>query len=210
MLPSGVATILMMPFVGTMLKKGIPAQLMATLGFFLFFIFCWMLSNSTLESGTGDFFWPLIIRGIGMAVLFVPLTTLAVQGLQGKQIGQGTGLNNMMRQLGGSFGVAILTTLIHLKSGAVRNILIGNINPYNPAYVQQRDAQIHMAQSQGHSLLEAQQISDRMMEANVVKQTMLVTYDHMYMLIGVFVLAAIPVIYLQKFKKKPVIVTDAH
>jgi DHA2 family multidrug resistance protein len=67
-----------------------------------------------------------------------------------------------------------------------------------------------MAQSQGHSLLEAQQISDRMMEANVVKQTMLVTYDHMYMLIGVFVLAAIPVIYLQKFKKKPVIVTDAH
>ena len=210
MLPSGVATILMMPFVGTMLKKGIPAQFMATLGFFLFFIFCWMLSNSTLESGTGDFFWPLIIRGIGMAVLFVPLTTLAVQGLQGKQIGQGTGLNNMMRQLGGSFGVAILTTLIHLKSGAVRNILIGNINPYNPAYVQQRDAQIHMAQSQGHSLLEAQQISDRMMEANVVKQTMLVTYDHMYMLIGVFVLAAIPVIYLQKFKKKPVIVTDAH
>jgi DHA2 family multidrug resistance protein len=135
---------------------------------------------------------------------------LAVQGLQGKQIGQGTGLNNMMRQLGGSFGVAILTTLIHLKSGAVRNILIGNINPYNPAYVQQRDAQIRMAQGQGHSLQEAQQISDRMMEANVIKQTMLVTYDHMYMLIGVFVLAAIPVIYLQKFKKKPVIVTDAH
>ncbi len=44
-----------------------------------------------LESGTGDFFWPLIIRGIGMAILFVPLTTLAVQGLQGKQIGQGYG-----------------------------------------------------------------------------------------------------------------------
>ena len=210
MLPSGVATILLMPFVGTMLKKGLPAQFMATGGFFLFFIFCWMLSNSTLESGTGDFFWPLIIRGIGMAFLFVPLTTLAVQGLQGKQIGQGTGLNNMMRQLGGSFGVAILTTLIHLKSGEIRNLLIGNINQFNPAYIQRRDAQIHMAQSQGHSLLEAQQISDRMMEANVIRQTMLVTYDNMYLLIGVFVLAAIPIIYLQKFKKKPVIVTDAH
>jgi DHA2 family multidrug resistance protein len=210
MLPSGVATILLMPFVGTMLKKGLPAQFMATGGFFLFFIFCWMLSNSTLESGTGDFFWPLIIRGIGMAFLFVPLTTLAVQGLQGKQIGQGTGLNNMMRQLGGSFGVAILTTLIHLKSGEIRNLLIGNINPFNPAYIQRRDAQIHLAQSQGHSLLEAQQISDRMMEGSVVKQTMLVTYDNMYLIIGVFVLAAIPIIYLQKFKKKPVIVTDAH
>jgi DHA2 family multidrug resistance protein len=183
---------------------------MATGGFILFFVFCWLLSNSTLESGTGDFFWPLIIRGIGMAILFVPLTTLAVQGLQGKQIGQGTGLNNMMRQLGGSFGVAILTTLIHLKSAAVRNVLIGNINQYNPAYIQQRDAQVHMAQSQGHSVTEAMQMSNGIMEGNVIKQTMLVTYDNMYMIIGVFVLAAIPVIYLQKFKKKPVIVTDAH
>ena len=76
--PGGIATICMMPFVGTMLKKGVPGQFMATGGFFLFFVFTWMLSNSTLESGTGDFFWPLVIRGIGMAILFVPLTTLAL------------------------------------------------------------------------------------------------------------------------------------
>jgi len=210
LLPSGVATILCMPFVGNMLKKGVPAQFMATGGFFLFFIFCWMLSNSTLESGTGDFFWPLIIRGIGMAILFVPLTTLAVQGLQGKQIGQGTGLNNMMRQLGGSFGVAILTTLIHLKSGQVRNTLISYINPYNPAYVQRKAGQVATFIGKGFTPQQAQQMSDRAMEGNVIKQTMLLTYDNMYLLIGGFVLAAIPVIYFQKFKKKPVIVTDAH
>ncbi len=58
--------------------------------------------------------------------------------------------------------------------------------------------------------MEAQQKSNLMTEGNIIRQTMLVTYDHMYMLIGLFVLAAIPVIYLQKFKKKPVIVTDAH
>jgi DHA2 family multidrug resistance protein len=210
LLPGGLATILMMPFVGAMLKRGVPAQYMATGGFLLFFVFCWMLSNSTLESGTGDFFWPLIIRGIGMAILFVPLTTLAVQSLQGKQIGQGTGLNNMMRQLGGSFGVAILTTLIHIKSGETRNLLIENVNQYNPAYVQRREAQIQNFMNKGYSTLQAQQMSDKAMEGTIVKQTMLVTYDNMYMLIGVFVLAAIPVIYLQKFKKKPVIITDAH
>lgn len=210
MLPSGVATIVMMPFVGMMLKKGVPAQIMATGGFFLFFVFCWLLSNSTLESGTGDFFWPLITRGIGMAILFVPLTTLAVQDLQGKEIGQGTGLNNMMRQLGGSFGVAILTTLIHIKSGEVRNVLLENINPYNPAYVQRKEAQVRTFMSKGFSMSQAQQMSDRAMEGNIIKQTMLVTYDNMYMLIGVFVLASIPVIYLQKFKKKPMIAVDAH
>jgi MFS transporter, DHA2 family, multidrug resistance protein len=210
LLPGGLATIIMMPFVGAMLKRGVPAQYMATGGFILFFVFCWLLSNSTLESGTGDFFWPLIIRGIGMAILFVPLTTLAVQGLQGKQIGQGTGLNNMMRQLGGSFGVAILTTLIHVKSGEVRNALLSNTNSFNPAYVQRKEGIVQMLMGKGYNLLDAQQASDRMMEGNIIRQTMLVTYDHMYMLIGFFVLAAIPVIYLQKFKKKPVIVTDAH
>lgn len=210
LLPGGLATIIMMPFVGAMLKRGVPAQYMATGGFILFFVFCWLLSNSTLESGTGDFFWPLIIRGIGMAILFVPLTTLAVSGLQGKQIGQGTGLNNMMRQLGGSFGVAILTTLIHVKSGEVRTALLGNMNPFNPAYVQRKEGMVQMLMGKGYNLLDAQQASNQMMEGNIIRQTMLVTYDHMYMLIGIFVLAAIPVIYLQKFKKKPVIITDAH
>jgi MFS transporter, DHA2 family, multidrug resistance protein len=210
LLPSGIATICCMPLVGMMLKRGIPAQILATGGFILFFIFTWMLSNSTLQSGTGDFFWPLIIRGVGMAILFVPLTTMAVSTLQGKEIGQGTGLNNMMRQLGGSFGIAILTTLIHIKSGQVRNALVGNINAYNPAYIERHDAQVHAFAQQGHSIADAEQMASRAMEGVITKQTLLVTYDNMYLLIGVFVLCAIPIIYLTKFKKKAVIITDAH
>jgi drug resistance transporter, EmrB/QacA subfamily len=210
LLPGGLATILMMPLVGAMLKRGVPAQFLATGGFILFFVFCLLLSNSTLESGVQDFFWPLIIRGIGMAILFVPLTTLAIQELQGKDIGQGTGLNNMMRQLGGSFGIAILTTLIHVKSGATRNELIGYINPYNPAYVERTQGQVQLFMSKGHSLQEAQQMAAQAIEGTVVQQTLLVTYDNLYLLIGVFVLCSIPVIYLQKFKKKVVVPVDAH
>src|SRR5688572_21793183 len=210
LLPSGVATILMMPFVGMMLKKGVPAQFLATGGFLLFFVFCWLLSNSTLESGIQDFFWPLIIRGIGMAILFVPLTTLAIQDLRGKDIEQGTGRKNMMRQLGGSYGIAILTTRIHIKSCETRNVLIENIKPYNTAYIQRSQGQIQNFMSKGHGLQEAQQMAARATEGTVVKQTLLLTYDDMYMLIGVFVLCSIPVIYLQKFKKKVPIPVDAH
>ena len=89
--PGGVCTILMMPFIGKMLNGGIPAQFMATIGMFLFFVFTHMLSNSTLTTGIGDFFWPLVIRGVGMALLFVPLTVLAIADLKGPEIGQGTG-----------------------------------------------------------------------------------------------------------------------
>jgi DHA2 family multidrug resistance protein len=208
--PGGMATICMMPFVGTMLKRGIPAQILATIGFFLFFIFAMMLSNSTLQSGTSDFFWPLIVRGIGMSVLFVPLTTLAIQDLHGKDIGQGTGLNNMMRQLGGSFGIAILTTLIHVKAGNNRNILLENINQYNPAYNERVHASTQNFMSKGFTPYEAEQMTNRAIEGTIVKQTLLVTYDNIYLLIGVFVLCCIPIVYLQKFRKKMPIAVDAH
>jgi MFS transporter, DHA2 family, multidrug resistance protein len=210
LLPGGVATILMMPLVGMMLKKGIPAQFLAMGGFLLFFVFTWMLSNSTLESGIDDFFWPLIIRGIGMAVLFVPLTTLAIQDLKGKDIGQGTGLNNMMRQLGGSFGIAILTTLIHVKTGEIRNVQLENINQYNPAFLQRQASLTNLYVSKGFTLDQARQMANRAIESGVIRQTLLVTYDNLYLLIGVFVLCSIPVIFLQKFKKKVPIPVDVH
>jgi len=208
--PGGLATIMMMPFIGVMLKRGVPAQFMAAGGFILFFVFTSMLSNSTLESGTGDFFLPLIIRGIGMSFLFVPLTTLALQDLKGPDIGQGTGLNNMMRQLGGSFGIAIITTLIHIKSGNVRNSLIGNISVYNPAYQQRNQMMLQNFIGKGFSPLTAQQMANQAMEGAVIKQTMLLTYDSLYLLIGVFVICCIPIVFLQKFKKGPSMAVDAH
>lgn len=211
LLPGGLATIACMPFVGQMLKRGIPAQIMSAIGFTLFFVFCYMLFSSTLESGTSDFFWPLIIRGVGMALLFVPLTTLAIADLKGPEIGQGTGLNNMMRQLGGSFGIAIMTTIIHIKSGINRAILVEQINPYNPSYVQRFAMYVQNFIAKGYSLAQAKLMAMGAMEGVVTKQTMLTTYNSVYLLIGFFTLLCIPLIFLQKFKKGgPAMPVDAH
>ena len=208
--PGGMATIMMMPFVGNMLKKGIPAQFLSAGGFVLFFIFCWMLSSSTLESGTGDFFWPLIVRGIGMAILFVPLTTMAISALKGPEIGQGTGLNNMMRQLGGSFGIAIMTTIIHIKTNQNRAILLENVNQYNPAYNDRYNTMVQGFVAKGSPLLQAQQMAHQAIEGVVTRQTMLTTYNGVYLIIGVFTLLCVPLIFLQPFKKAVALPVDAH
>ncbi|TDG37302.1 DHA2 family efflux MFS transporter permease subunit [Pedobacter changchengzhani] len=208
--PGGLCTIIMMPFIGIMLKKGVPAQLMATVGMFLFFVFCWMLSNSTLESGTGDFFLPLVIRGIGMALLFVPLITLAIQDLKGAEIGQGSGLNNMMRQLGGSFGIAALTTLIHIRAGFHRSNLLVNINEYNPAFTERLAIITKGFMAKGQTFIDAKMMALKAMEGIVMRQTMLLTYDDAYWVAGLIMLFSIPLLYLQKFKKNANIPVDAH
>jgi DHA2 family multidrug resistance protein len=208
--PGGLCTIVMMPFIGIMLKKNIPAQFMATIGMFLFFVFCSMLSNSTLQSGTNDFFLPLMIRGVGMALLFVPLTTLAIQDLKGAEIGQGSGLNNMMRQLGGSFGIAALTTLIHLRQGFHRSNLITNVNEYNPAFTERFNGFIQNFISKGYGYLDAKTLATKAIEGTVTKQSLLLTYNDAYWVAGLIMLCSIPLLYLQKFKKNVEIPADLH
>jgi DHA2 family multidrug resistance protein len=208
--PGGIATICMMPFVGTMLKKGFPAQILSTAGMLLFFAFSYLMANSNLLSGTGNFFWPLIVRGIGMSLLFVPLTTLAVQDLQGKEMGQGTGLNNMMRQLGGSFGVAISTVILNDRIALHKNVLSEYANPYNSQYTDRFNMFVHNFVSKGYDLLNAQKMATTAINGQVSKQALLLSYNDVYLFVGTFMLCCIPFLYLQKFKKKVVIPTDAH
>jgi DHA2 family multidrug resistance protein len=209
-LPGGLVTIFMMPFIGIMLKKKVPAQFMAALGMFLFFVFSFMLSKSTLSSGIDDFFWPLIIRGVGMAFLFVPLTTLAIQDLKGREVGQGTGLNNMGRQLGGSFGIAALTTLIHVRNGFHRSNLLANINDYNAVFHQKLELITRSFVAKGYSFLDAQHAAMKAIDGMVTRQTFLLTYTEAYWLVGFVMLCSIPLLALQKFKKNVNIPDDAH
>ncbi|WP_158825611.1 DHA2 family efflux MFS transporter permease subunit [Mucilaginibacter lacusdianchii] len=208
--PGGLFTIAMMPFIGKMLNKGIPAQFMATIGMFLFFVFTHMLSNSTLATGREDFFWPLAIRGIGMALLFVPLTTLAIADLKGAEVGQGTGLNNMMRQLGGSFGIAALTTIIHIRQGVHRNNLLINVNQYNSYFNQRLQGMIANFMAHGRTMLDATKMAYGAIEGTITKQSLLLTYDDAYWLTGLVMLFSIPLLYLQPFRKNLKPAADAH
>lgn len=209
--PGGLCTIVMMPFIGKMLNRGIPAQFMATLGMFLFFVFTFMLSHSTLETGELNVLVPLLIRGVGMALLFVPLTVLAIADLKGPEIGQGTGLNNMMRQLGGSFGIAALTTLIHVRVAKHRDDLLTHINPYNNPFIERLNFLIHGFMAKGKSVLDATQMAYRAIEGTVIKQSLLLTYDEAYLISGLVMLFSIPLLYLQPFRKRPAkMPADAH
>ncbi|NHA04299.1 DHA2 family efflux MFS transporter permease subunit [Mucilaginibacter sp. HC2] len=208
--PGGMFTIVMMPFVGIMLNKGVPAQFMATIGMLLFFVFSAMLSHSTLSSGIGDFFWPLAIRGVGLSLLFVPLTTLAIGGLKGSEIGQGTGLNNMMRQLGGSFGIAGLNTMIHIRQAVHRNNLLVNINNYNPFYNERFNGYVQAFIAKGKSISDATRMAYGAIEGAVQKQSTLLSYNDAYWIVGIVMLCAIPLVYLAPFVKGQKAISESH
>jgi DHA2 family multidrug resistance protein len=198
LLPGGIATAVMMPTVGKLLQKGVPAQLMNAVGFLSFFGFTLLLSHSTLASGRQDFFWPLIFRGIGLGLLFVPLTTLALSNLKGKDIPQGAGFTNMMRQLGGSFGVALVATYIQHRSATHRQNLLAHVSIYDFALRQRLAGVTRGLMAKGSTLAQAQRQAYGAIEGVVTRQTFLLTYMDAFRIVGVFFLLCIPLLLLFK------------
>ena len=87
----------------------------------------------TPQTAGDDFFWPLMVRGVGLGLLSVPISTMALSTLKGAEIGQGAAFSGMMRQLGGSFGVALISTYLSRDIIGHRSNLVTNLNIYDPA-----------------------------------------------------------------------------
>lgn len=197
--PSAIVTIFMMPIIGNLMKRNVPTQLIACTGIMIFIVFCMMMQHTTMAYGMNSFIWPVMVRGLGLSMLFVPITTLAVQDLKGNEIGQGTGLNTMMRQLGGSFGVALITTFVDHRLAFHRNILIPNVNNYNPVLTQEVDGFVAKFMTLGNSHQQAKHMAMQIIDGQVTQQAYLMSYTDVFWVVGVFFILLIPLLLFQRF-----------
>ena len=211
MIPSALTTAFMMPIIGQMLQKGVKQQYLVSLGMLIFFIYSfWGYKILTPDTDSHAFFWMLIVRGMGMGMLFIPVTTLALSTLKGQQIGQGAAFTGMMRQLGGSFGVAAITTYLARKNEVHRNDLVSHLN-INDLDVQQRISGMqHMFISKGMTPDVALQSAYKALEYNVMKQASVLSYMDVFLGLGLMFLICIPFVLMVKSNKgKKVDISEA-
>jgi MFS transporter, DHA2 family, multidrug resistance protein len=202
LIPASITTAFMMPIIGQLLQRGVKPQYLVSLGMLIFFIYSfWGYKILTPDTGKDAFFWMLIVRGLGMGMLFIPITTLALSSLKGQQIGQGASFTGMMRQLGGSFGVAAITTFLARQNMVHRNDLLGNLDVNNPA-VQQRVAGMQRS-FMAKGIPENNALGDayKSLEYMIMKQAAVLSYMDVFLFIGVMFLICIPFVLLVKIKK---------
>lgn len=108
--PGGVATLIVMPIVGKLIIKRNPKYLL-TFGIAACAFSTYLMSRFSLGADFSSLMWPRIYLGIGMGFLFIPLTTLTLSSIPRPQMGNATSIYNLLRNLGGSFGVAFATTM---------------------------------------------------------------------------------------------------
>lgn len=201
--PAALTTAFMMPFIGQLLQRGFKQQYLVAMGMLLFFFFCmWGHSILTPDTSKSDFFWMLILRGVAMAVLFIPITMLSLSTLKGREIGDGAAFTGMMRQLGGSFGVAVIITFMSRRNMMHRNNLVANLDVTDPSVQNRLDAIGHGLMSKGYDPLSAKQAAAKLMDLSVTKQVAVLGYMDVFLYLGILFLICIPFILLVKGNRK--------
>ena len=212
LIPSSIMTGIMMPFIGKMIQRGVPQKYMVAVGLCIFFGYSFLMYGLiTNDTGSEHMFVPLIIRGVGLGLLFVPVMTLSLSTLEGKAIGEGASFTGMSRQLGGSFGIALITTYISRDSQSHRVDLIGNLDA-TKFEIQQRIAQMQASfVSKGFSPNEALSKAHQLLDGAVTKQATILSYMDVFLYLGLLFLICVPfVLLIKQGKKQNVDMSNMH
>ncbi len=203
MIPPALMTAVMMPMIGALLQKGVPQQYLAGGGMLLFAVFSfWGHGILTPNTSADDLFWALMVRGVAMGLLFIPITTLALSTLKGQEIGQGAAFTGMMRQLGGSFGIALITTFLSRQIMVHRSDLVSKLDITNPAVQQRLHGMQQVFMNKGMAADAAVKASYAGLDGMVMKQVAILSYMDMFMYLGFIFLACVPFVLIVKGNKK--------
>ncbi|HET9295070.1 MAG TPA: DHA2 family efflux MFS transporter permease subunit [Gemmatimonadales bacterium] len=194
-LPGALASAVTMGVAGR-LSGRIDARLSITTGVALFGMSMWQHYHFTLELGMHDLLWPMILRGVGMGLIFVPLTNAAVADLAPREMAQGTGLFNLSRQLGGSFGIAITATLLARFQEQAREALRPHLAMTAQLPQQWLDGLMRVFLREGGTTAEASLRAHAVLERVVDAQASVISFEKVFLTMGVTFALALPLLFL--------------
>jgi DHA2 family multidrug resistance protein len=178
------------------LTERMDARLLVGAGAGLFALAMIQLSHITAQSGAGDFFWPLIFRGLGLGLMFVPLTTLTLGALTPAELPQGAGLYNFFRQLGGSFGIAGIATLLTRYTAQFKAILAEHLVVTSPTTLGRLSQLTQAMVARGADAGTAQRRAYMLLDGTLGVQASVIAYGRIYVLSAVIIVALIPLLAL--------------
>ncbi len=201
LVPSAIVAIFAMPIIGKTVSSGTPPLIYVIIGFTFFILHGFSSSLANPDAGLAFFFWPQIFRGIGTACLMVPLINQAVVGLTPQQMPSGIAMTNMIRQLGGAFGIAVMNTFVANRVALHRNDLVSNLQANDPNLIQRLSQYQTGVVQAGITPLASQDASYRILDLAVTRQSYLQAYLDGFLLISAFFICAIPFIFMLKTQK---------
>jgi DHA2 family multidrug resistance protein len=143
-----------------------------------------------------------IFQAVGMAFLFVPINTAAYAFLPREKNNAASGLMNLARNIGGSVGISVVTTLLDRRAQFHQTMLMGRISASNPALQGKLRGMMAVLQGHGGDPPTAMRQAYAMVQGTVARQATMLAYIDCFWFLGVAIVAMIPAVFLMK-KSKP-------
>jgi len=202
LIPGALVGLFMMPVIGRMMSKGVSPIPFLFIGFIMFAAFCFLCSGLNGEANANDFLIALVLRGIGISMAQLPLVNQAARGLSPKDMPTGIALNNMIRQLGGAFGIALANNYVSQRYAQHRNDLMSNINEGNNLFTEKLNGLTQGFIQKGSDSFTAINQAYKAIEFSVDRQSFLLSYLDTFRMLGLFFLVVLPLIFLLQSKSK--------
>jgi MFS transporter, DHA2 family, multidrug resistance protein len=196
-----LAAVFLFPIIGKRMGAGAPPIPYMAVGIIFFIIFGFYSGTATPDMGRWDFFPMQLCRVIGIALLQLPLINQAVAGLKTSEYPAGIALTNMIRQLGGAFGIALANNYVTNRAAQHRSDLMANMSPDNPLFNERLSNAMKNLSAMTGDAFNATSMAYKQLEMAVVKQAYFLAYLDTFRLVSIFFIVIFPLLLLLRVKK---------
>lgn len=197
MSPRGMGSFLAMPLVGLFLGR-IDARRLLGAGLVGGSATLFWLGSLNLQTGYWDVFWPQFVQGISLALLFVPLTTITMDPIPRESMGNATSIFNLMRNIGGSLGIAVATTLLARRQQLHTSVLGAHVDAYSPQARALLDQMRAAFMARGSDLTTATQQARAAVFGLVQRQAAMLSFTDVFRLMALLFVCLLPLLFLMK------------
>jgi len=193
--PGGIATLIAMPIAGRLVTKINPKAILA-FGIIVAAYSTYLMSQFNLLADFNTVIWPRVVLGIGMGFLFIPLTTLTMSAIRKEDMGNASAIYNLLRNLGGSFGVAFVTTMLARRAQLHQVNLVEHLTPFDTNYQLTLSRADQFLQHMGFDASTAQQGSLSVIHGQLLRQASMLSFNDAFHLLSVLLICTLPLLLL--------------
>lgn len=207
--PGGISTMMAMPIAGVLVNKINPKAILAV-GIMIAAYSVHLMSQFNLFADFNAVLWPRVLLGVGMGFIFIPLTTLTMAGMRKEEMGNATAIFNLLRNLGGSFGVAFITTMLSRRAQFHQARLIEHLTPFD------RNMQVVVPQiseflrQKGFPSPLLDQGSLGVIQGELLRQASMLSFNDAFYLLSIMMAVVLLFIPLMKKGEEDVSVSGLH
>ncbi len=187
--PRGIGTLVFMPLTGFLLGRRWDPRLLLGVGVAVAAMAFFSYAGLNLDAGPTDFLWPQLLQGAGLAMVFVPLTTITMDPIPLPSMGYATSIYSLIRNMGSSMGISFVTTELARRSQFHQERLTEAITAYSPN-VQQA------MKSMGEIMSPTQDLG--LIYGQILRQASMLSFLDLFHILGILFLAVIPTIWLMR------------